>query len=467
MSQHTATIDGEARALGWRSTLVTIAVIAALAAGLIHWIDSSEPKAQREAATKRTAMLVAVERVRRGTFAPTITGLGRVAPAREIILSPQVAGRVIAVADSLLPGGFVAAGEPLIRIDPADYANRVQQRESALQQARSELAIELGRRDVARTDLELLDRELTPENRALVLREPQRQAARAAVRAAEAALSQARLELARTTLDAPFPAQVLSRTIDLGSQVAPGAELARLIGIDEYWVIVTVPVAKLSQIAFPADGEPGASVPLRNRTAWPDGESRQGRLRHLIGALDDQTRLARVLVSVSDPLARAAETAGPRLLVGAIVQAQIPGRPLTDVFRIDRDALRENDRLWLNVDGTLQIRDAQVVFKDRQYAYIRDGLNDGDWLVTSNLATVAEGAPLRTEAQEPAQGSAESAASGNASEDNATAANAAQDAAQDSAQDSAQGSASETSPANAAEAAAEAAAQDPAPDAAP
>jgi RND family efflux transporter MFP subunit len=464
MSQHTATINGEARALGWRSTLVTIIVIAALAAGLIYWINISEPKAQREGATKRTAMLVAVERVQRGTFAPTITGLGRVAPARELVLSPRVEGRVTAVSDNLLPGGFVAEGERLVRIDPADYANSVQQRESALQQARSELAIELGRRDVARTDLELLDRELTPENRALVLREPQRQAARAAVRAAEAALTQARLELARTALDAPFPAQVLSRTISLGSQVAPGAELARLVGIDEYWVIVTVPVAKLSQIAFPADGEADASVWLRHRTAWPEGESRQGRLRHLIGALDDQTRLARVLVSVNDPLARAAETQGPPMLVGAIVQAQIPGRPLTDVFRIDRDALRENDRLWLNVDGTLQIRDAQVAFKDRQYAYIRDGLDDGDWLVTSNLATVAEGAPLRTEAQEPAQGPAESAASGNAKAGSASAGSAtAANAAQDAAQDSAQGSASETSPANAAEAAA----QGPAPDAAP
>jgi RND family efflux transporter MFP subunit len=409
MSQETAGIEGDKSALGtlgWVSTLVTIGLIAALAAGLVYWINASEPKAQREAATKRTPMLVSVQRVERGTFAPTITGLGRVAPAREIVLSPQVAGRVIAIADDFLPGGLVNEGEILVSLDPADYANSVQQRQSALQQARSELAIELGRRDVARTDLALLDRELTPENRALVLREPQRQAARAAVRAAEAALSQARLELARTRIAAPFDAQVLSRRVNIGSQVAPGAELARLIGLDDYWVIVTVPVAQLGQIALPTGDEAGAPVRLRNRTAWPEGQYRQGRVRRLIGALDDQTRLARVLVSVHDPLARRAETQGPPMLVGAIMQAQIQGRPLANVVRIDRDHLREDDRLWLNVDGRLQIRQAQVAFKDRHYAYIRDGLDTGDWLVTSNLATVAEGAPLRTDAEGPGQGGA-------------------------------------------------------------
>ena len=421
ISQNRGDIEGEASALGtlgWLATLVAIGLIAALAAGLVYWIDSSEPKAQREGATKRTPMLVTVERVRRGTFVPTITALGRVAPAREIVLSPQVGGRVIEVADNFLPGGFVATGEVLVSLDPADDANTVQQRESELQQAQSDLAVELGRKDLARTDLELLDRELTPDNKALVLREPQRQAARAAVRAAEAALSQAQLELERTRIKAPFDAQLLSRSANIGSQVEPGTALAQLIGIDEYWVIVSVPIARLGQIAFPADGETGAIVRLRNRTAWAEGQSRQGRVRRLIGALDDQTRLARVLVSVTDPLARQPDTDGPPLLVGTIVQAQIQGRPLADVVRIDRDHLREDDRLWLNVDGTLQIRDAQVVFKDRQYAYISDGLDDGDWLVTSNLATVAEGAPLRTDAQGqgPAQGPADRTSPTNAAE---------------------------------------------------
>jgi RND family efflux transporter MFP subunit len=386
--------------MGWPSTILTVLLILGVAAGLIIWTYSSEPEARREGATKQTAMLVDIQTVRRGDFMPRIAGLGTVEAAQDIILSPRIEGRIIGISENFLPGGFVAEGEVLVQIDPSDYQNTVQQRESELQQATSDLDIEMGRRNVAKKEYELLKQELTDENRQLVLREPQLAAARASVLSAQAAVNQAKLELERTSIEAPFNAQILTRNANVGSQVEPGMGLARLIGIDEYWVIVTVPVAKLDQIAFPQDAEEGAPVRIRNRRAWPEDTYRQGRIKRLIGALDDQTRLARVLVSVRDPLVLKKGTKGPKLIVGTIVQAEIEGRPLQNVFRIKRDYLREDNTLWVKQDGKLEIRGAAVVFKDKQYAYISEGLKDGDQLVTSNLATVAQGVPLRTESED-------------------------------------------------------------------
>jgi hypothetical protein len=120
----------------------------------------------------------------------------------------------------------------------------------------------------------------------------------------------------------------------------------------------------------------------------------------LIGALDDGTRLARVLVTVKDPLARGRETEGPKLILGSILQATIEGRPLDNVVRINRDYLRQGDRVWVMADGALDIREADVAFRDGQFAYLKGGLEAGDKLVTSRLATVAEGLPLRTEGEE-------------------------------------------------------------------
>jgi RND family efflux transporter MFP subunit len=385
--------------MGWPSTIFTIMVILGLAAGLIAWIYSSEPEAQREGATKQSAMLVDVQIVRRGNFVPRITGLGTVEAAQNIILSPRIEGRVIEISENFLPGGFVNKDDVLVKIDPSDYQNSVQQRESELQQARSDLEIELGRRDVAKREYELLGKKMKDVDKALVLREPQLASARASVLSAQAALNQARLELERTSIEASFNAQILTRNVNVGSQVEPGMGLARLVGIDEYWVIVTVPLAKLDQIAFPQNGEKGAPVRVVNRTAWPEGIYRQGRIKRLIGALDEQTRLARVLVSVSDPLALKEGTKGPKMIVGTVVQAVIEGRPLPNVFRINRDHLREGNTLWVKKDGKLEIRDAVVVFQDKQYAYLSKGLHDGDQLVTSNLATVAQGALLRTESE--------------------------------------------------------------------
>ena len=41
-------------------------------------------------------------------------------------------------------------------------------------------------------------------------------------------------------------------------------------------------------------------------------------------------------------------------------------------------------------DGKLEIRETKIVFRDADYAYIREGLDDGDEVVTTTLATVAD-----------------------------------------------------------------------------
>jgi len=56
-------------------TAIAIGAIAIIAAFLFFVINSTEPQAQREAATKRTAMLVDVQEVRRGNYNPLIEGL--------------------------------------------------------------------------------------------------------------------------------------------------------------------------------------------------------------------------------------------------------------------------------------------------------------------------------------------------------------------------------------------------------
>jgi RND family efflux transporter MFP subunit len=295
----------------------------------------------------------------------------------------------------------VEEGETLLQIDPADYEAALQQRRSELRQAEADLNLEMGRQDVAQQDYQLLDDSLSEEDRALVLREPQLNAARSEVESARAAVEQAELNLERTTITAPFDAHILSREVNVGSQVAPGDALGRLVGLDEYWVEATVPVSKLRRLSLPADGEQGSSVRIQNRSAWGEGASREGRMFRVIGSLEGDTRMARVLVSVPDPHADRSENAdGPRLLIGSYVEAHMRGTPMPDVVRLNRDYLRSDDTVWEMVDGELRIRDVSVAFRDAEYAYIDEGLADQARVVTTNLSTVTEGAPLRLEGSE-------------------------------------------------------------------
>lgn len=387
-----------------KTTLVLCAAILLAAVVVLVVIFTTEPTAQRAGATRETAMLVEVVTVERGSYRPSVVAMGTVAPERDIVLGPRVAGEVLEISPAFTPGGFVDRGDVLLRIDPADFENALARRRSDLEQAEADLALEMGRQDVARRDYELLDgtlpqESLAPEDRSLVLRQPQLDSARARVESARAAVELAELALRRTTIRAPFDAHVLSREANVGSQVAPGDRLGRLVGTDEYWVEAAVPVAKLRFISIPRrPGEEGAVVRLRNRSAWPEGVERVGRVDQLLGELAGQTRMARLLVSVDDPLVRDGDSAeAPPLILGSYLEAHIEADEIRDVVRLDRDYVHQDDTVWVMEEGELRIRDVEVDFRDARYVYVAEGLEEGDRVVTTNLSTVVEGAALRLE----------------------------------------------------------------------
>lgn len=471
-----------------KKTLLACLAIVLVGATITVIVFSTEPSATREGASKQTPMLVDVTEVQKDTYRPTIVAMGTVRPSKDIVLSPRVSGEIVERAPAFMPGGFVREGDLLLRIDPADYRNALEQARSDLQQALADLSLEEGRQTVARKDYELFDGTLPTENESLVLREPQLGAARSRVKAARAAVAQRELELERTSVRAPFNAHILSRNVNVGSQVSPQDQLGRLVGMDTYWVVTTVPLSKLRWLSFAGDeaeaetkisdlgsngaprdpagvsetgassssararsgdgatrggerdgssapvrsdreiqpvstglptsaenGRIGSTVEIRDPGAWAEGAHRVGYLDTLIGALEEQTRMARVLVTVPDPLAhRTDSSAGtPPLMIGTFVEARIQGQPIADVIRLDRDHVRKNDTVWIMEDGELRIRDVEIVLQDEGHAYIRSGLEDGDQVVITNLSTVAEGSRLRLDGE--GEGSDEHSASGTGS----------------------------------------------------
>lgn len=384
--------------MSWKRTLLLCLIILLAGSAVTAFIFYTEPAATRSGATKRTAMLVDVIDVERDTVQPTIEAMGTVEPVQDIVLSPRVSGEVIRRAEAFTPGGYVEKGETLLQIDPADYETALRQRKSELQQAISDLEIERWNHNIAQREYELRDDTLSAENRALALREPQLNAARSQVESAQAAVEQAELDLQRTTINAPFDAHILSRNVNVGSQVAPGDNLGRLVGLDAYWVEATVPLSKVRWLTVPDGGTQGPKVRVRNRTAWDEGVYREGHLTKLVGALENQTRMARVLISVPDPRPHQPEnTDRPPLIIGSYVEAQIQAKTLNNVIRLNRDYVRDDEAVWVMEDGKLRIRDVEIVFRDARYAYIESGLNEEDRVVTTNLTTVSDGAPLRLE----------------------------------------------------------------------
>lgn len=365
--------------------LLFIAIIGA-GYGLMKLLVATGPEATQRP-RKEMQVLVDAMPIERSDAGVRIEGMGLVVAAREVLLRAQVGGRVTEVAPELLEGMHVDEAVMLAQVERDDYTLKLAQAESTLELRTAEMELEMGFQRVAGREWELLGEsdDVMSGSASLALREPQLKQAQAMQRSAQSALKQAELDLQRTKVTAPFNALVLSKSVDVGSMLSAGAEVARLVSTDAFHVRVSVPVSQLSVLEIP-----GAEAEVRI-----DGSNTalEGRLISLLGDLDPEGRMARVLVEVKDPLGlEQANAERAKLLLGSYVSVELQGGELSGSVTIPRAALRSGDVVWLvDANSKLQIQPVEVVWKNRDTVVIGSGLELGDRLITSSMSFAADG----------------------------------------------------------------------------
>jgi RND family efflux transporter MFP subunit len=375
--------------------ILSLAVIGAGIAGAAY-ITRTAPKANRRPPQKMIP-LVQVVRVQPDSHEVIISATGTVIPAREIVLESQVAGEIVFIHPEFTEGGFLEKGAEVLRIDPQDYSlalilaqAMVKDAESKLKQLEEEAAAAKDEWRNLYQDRQKDELEPPP----LLVKEPQLSAAKAMLTAEKADVQKARLNLARTKIRTPFNSIVRAKNVDIGSQVSGQEKLAELVGTDEYWIQASIPVDRLSWIKIPRKpAESGSKVRIFYRNA----DERAGRVIKLLGALETEGRMARILVEVKDPLEL--KTAGKYqlpLLIGEYVRIEIEGRQLQNVYRIPRATLRDDANLWIvSNDGKLDIRKVEIIWRDTQTVLLREGLEPGDRLIVSDLPSPIPGMPVQ------------------------------------------------------------------------
>lgn len=316
---------------------------------------------------------------------------GVVIPARVVTLSPEVSGRIVWQHPALIPGGRLAADEPILRVDPRDADLLIQQRRAQVAGAQVELAVERGRGQVAAKEWGIMGAPEggSAEGRKLAHREYQLEAARAALEAARSQLAQAELMRARTELTSPFDAVVTEEWVDPGQVIGPGTRVATLVARDRVHVRASLPVDRLDDVRLPSvDGAPGARARVLMDVGEGSPVAREGRVIQLLPDVDPRGAMARLLIEV--PLAAEAGAELP-LLLGAYVQVHIEGPRLADVVLLPRHALREGDQIWVHQEGHLVIRPVTVAWKQGDTIAVSQGVAAGDEVVTSRISTPVEG----------------------------------------------------------------------------
>jgi RND family efflux transporter MFP subunit len=378
--------------------------LAALACGvaITVYLMKTPPEAQPRK-RQPTATLVEVKKVEAGIQPTVIYAMGEIIAARAVELKPRVNGEVIEVDPEFVPGGYFQGGQTMLKIDPADYTLVIRQLESEAAKAESDLALEMGNQHIAKKEFAILNEKVSPEERSLILRQPQLDKLKASLAFAQARLDQARLDLARTEIEAPFNSVIDGRNVDTGAKVTESTVLANLVGTDTFWLRLTIPVEQLQWVSIPtSSNEAGSTVRIFTQGGSKAEHFRTGEVIRLTASLEAQGRMAQLLVKVDDPLCRKAENGDkPRLLLGSYVSAEIEGRGIASGIRIDRADIHDGNHIWLMDDeGRLDIRPVDIIFRNRDQVIVRDGLTEGERLVTSSLASPIAGIPLRLAEEE-------------------------------------------------------------------
>lgn len=174
---------------------------------------------------------VRTEAVARRDLVARVTASGKIEPVRKVDISADIPGRIVQVA--VEEGDRVERGALLIRIDPSTYQAAVRRADASVAQARSREAQARAQLAQSRSALERAEQlsrgdqlisaaDLEQARTQTNVAESELQAARFGVTQAQAALVEARDQLAKTTISAPMSGRVTRLNIEEGETAVVG-----------------------------------------------------------------------------------------------------------------------------------------------------------------------------------------------------------------------------------------------------
>lgn len=383
----------------WGTLIMSCIAIAIALSVASYWLSAPArpPKAERAIQPK----LVEVVSVHYGQSTPLIQLHGVVIAARSVTLYPQVDGRIIGINGDLAPGTLVESGQLLASIEQAEYLIATKQAEADLADAKANYDQELGDQAVANRELKLLMNQtkvdISPQQRKLILREPQLAQAQARIDSALAGLEQTKLNLSRTQISSPFAGIISEKFVDLGSQVNSSIQIVDLVDTTTFWIKVSLPNNYLNHLSF-ANENPGTGSKVKIHLANQAKTTRVAEVYRTLPELDSITRQAQILLRVDDPLALKDENRGqPQLMVNDFVAVDIAGKTLPSVVVLDESWIHNGNQVWTNNEGELRIHTLEVAWREQGRIIASAGLEEGDELITTNIANAYNGLKISTQ----------------------------------------------------------------------
>lgn len=357
---------------------------------LSYFLLSTGPKVNTEEETP-VAKIVKVREVVPDRYPIYVSAYGTIVPAKRVTVEPEVTGLVIRHHPKLTPGERIGQGEELFAIDPTLAEIALEESKSSIARATVNLKEAERKWSEAKrlaNDSLIPDSELASFESAAMLQDAELARLKASLRRSEELLK-------RHKLYAPFNAIVLDENVDIGQRIDPGFSAATLIGADELWIQVALPVDQINHIQLPTENSDGAKASIFHEASGRKEFLRNGKVIGLRGDLEREGRMARLIVSFQNDTQNPTTSKPFPILIGSYVRVDIMAGELEDCLAIQQSSLRSDNKIWVaDANNELQIRDVEVFWQMDDMVYVSNELQAGENLIISPLKSAVPGTKL-------------------------------------------------------------------------
>ncbi len=370
--------------------LIAVAIIV-LGIGAMLLLIFTKPEAKKEALAK-SVPAVQVLAVQQQSVKPILYSQSEFLAPRQTTVSAQVMGKVISVSDQYEAGGKFSKGEVICQLEKIDYETALISAQAAEAQARStvkeaEVALELEQARVAQAlrDWKKLGKKGEPTE--LLLRKPQiasaearLQASRMGYQQAQSQVMQAKRNLERTSIKAPYDCQIERKRVDLGALVTVGMPLVDLFQTGSVEARLPISLEDTPYVVIGAKVKATAQYGAIKKE-WI-GEVVRDEQR-----IDAGTRSNHVVATF---------TGADLPTVGLFAKMEIEGAEIAGVHAVPRIVLNGQDRvIVIDQDDRVTFREVVVLRTTQSQAYISEGLQNGERVCLTMLNTPVEGTDVK------------------------------------------------------------------------
>lgn len=364
-----------------RAAVLVFAVLVAAAGCSPEKPESGQKKDKGKGGGGPVPVIVAQAETR--TVPVRLQAIGTVEPYATVTVKSRVDGQITKVAFS--DGQDVSAGQLLFQLDPRPAQAQLEQAEATL--AREKATLERAKAQEARYRDLLQKNFVSKDAYAQYLTNVETSAA--AVKAAEAAVSSAKLQLEYTTIRSPIAGRTGKVLIQIGNQVKANDTVSLVVinQVSPVWVSFAVPEQHLAAVRKYSAGR---KLTVDARGGNGEEVLASGQLSFIDNTVDAPTGTVRL---------RAVFPNRDRVLwPGQFVTAVMTLREEKDAVVVPAQAVTNGVNgtqvFVVKDDGTAELRQVAVDRTDGGYAVIAKGVSAGEKVVTTGQSRLTRGSKV-------------------------------------------------------------------------